>query len=139
MVELIVVIAILGILASVLYPKMSGREEAAKIQCVESDMLHIYEAAESWKQNNGKADFNGLTYATLTGANLWSGKKNPWGNDYALATATVGGFTDGSVSISSGILPSINVQTSLRSRLQAKGYTVTTVGTPISLSFTAPY
>ena len=56
-IEVLVVILILGILTAVIYPKLSGRETAAKIQTIESDMLRIGEACQAHRAGNGKPDY----------------------------------------------------------------------------------
>lgn len=54
LVELIVVIAIIGILAAVLMPKFAGFTDKAKQTEVLSDARHIYTAFESYDAEHGK-------------------------------------------------------------------------------------
>jgi len=120
--ELIVVLAIIGILAGVLYPKLQNRETAAKIQACEMDMLRIYEACEAWKANRGANNFTGLDYAELGTAGLWdTTKKNPWGVVYTISLDSTGG-TNINVVINSGAISDAQVRTALQERFKNKGY-----------------
>jgi prepilin-type N-terminal cleavage/methylation domain-containing protein len=135
--ELIIVLAILGVLASVLYPKMQNRELAAKLQAVEMDMLRLYESCETWKANMGQTNFTGLTYAGLGTARLWdTTKTNPWGSAYSIALSNNGG-PNASVTINSGAIADANVRNMLLSRLQKKGYSASIASNAVQ--FTAPY
>ena len=136
--ELIVVLAIIGILAGVLYPKLQNRETAAKIQAVEMDMLRIYEACEAWKANRGQINFAGLTYAKLGTAGLWNtSKTNPWGGTYNIAVTSAGGPSF-SVVVYAGTIADTEIQSALRARLANKGYTTGTNSTK-GVWFRAPY
>lgn len=133
--ELIVVIAILGILAAVLFPKMMGREASAKIQSIEMDMLRLSEASQAWKANMGLTNYDGLDYDTLGTAGLWSGKKNPWGSDFNITVVDVGSCSKCGVKIDSGTLSDTTIQDQLFSRLTAKGYSPTKVASPLSVTY----
>ena len=120
--ELIVVLAIIGILAGVLYPKLQNRETAAKIQACEMDMLRIYEACQAWRANRGQQNFAGLDYAALNTAGLWdTSKLNPWGNAYSMVVRSDYGPST-SISVRSGAIADTQVQASLSQRFVNKGY-----------------
>jgi prepilin-type N-terminal cleavage/methylation domain-containing protein len=136
--ELIVVLAIIGILAGVLYPKLQNREVAAKLQAVEMDMLRIYEACEAWKANRGQQNFAGLTYAALNTAGLWNtAKTNPWGGTYSIAVNNTGGPSF-SVMVYSGAIADTEIQSALQARLSNKKYT-TGIDANKGVWFRAPY
>lgn len=123
--ELIVVLAILGILASVLYPKMQNREAAAKIQALETEMLRLYEACEAWKANRGQTNFTGLSLDALDESGLWdNAKTNPWGGAYSIDLESVNGTND-SVEVRSGPIfgdGAEQIMESLVSRFANKNY-----------------
>jgi len=136
--ELIVVLAVIGILAGVLYPKLQNRETAAKIQAAEMDMLRIYEACEAWKANRGQPNFAGLTYAKLNTAGLWNtAKTNPWGGTYSIGVSSAGGPSF-SVTVYAGTISDTEIQSALRARLANKGYTTGTHSTK-GVYLRAPY
>ena len=129
--ELIVVLAIIGILAGVLYPKLQNRETAAKIQAAETDMLRIYEACEAWKANRGQPNFTGLTYAALGTAGLWNtSKTNPWGAAYSIALDSTGG-TNINVKVDSGTISDGEIRNALSARFTNKNYTAGTTGSTV--------
>lgn len=136
--ELIVVLAIIGILAGVLYPKLQNREVAAKLQAVEMDMLRIYESCEAWKANRGQPNFEGLTYDKLNTAGLWNtAKTNPWGGTYSIAVNNTGGPSF-SVMVYSGAIADTEIQSALQARLSNKKYT-TGIDANKGVWFRAPY
>ena len=120
--ELIVVLAIIGILAGVLYPRLQNREVAAKLQAVEMDMLRIYESCEAWKANRGQPNFTGLDYDALGTAGLWNtAKTNPWGAEYNIALDSTGG-TNINVKVYSGDISDDEIRNALKFRFENKNY-----------------
>ncbi len=53
LVEVMVVVVILGILAAVIFPKIMGRPEQARIVKVKQDLLAIQSALDLYKLDNG--------------------------------------------------------------------------------------
>jgi general secretion pathway protein G len=91
LIEILIVVVILGILASLVVPRLSGRTEEARKQAAKSDIeggialaLDVYEA------DNGSypTDLNALVQKPAD-AKDWKGPylkkglpKDPWGNSY---------------------------------------------------------
>jgi prepilin-type N-terminal cleavage/methylation domain-containing protein len=86
-VELIIVMAIIGLLATIVIPKLATTRNKALIAAMESDLRNLVTLQESWKLDSG-------TYATSIPASLWSPSTGVTGPTITLTgdgwTATVG-------------------------------------------------
>lgn len=131
--ELIVVIAILGILALVLFPKLRNREDSAKIQAVEMDILKLYEAAQTWKANNGKNTFQGITdISVLKNAGVWDGHKSPFDTDYTISSNSTDNNQSVVISVQIGGTNASSICQSVANRITAKGYTANCNGSTVN-------
>lgn len=93
LIELIVVIAILGILAAIAIPKLTGFQNGARINADISTASTIVTAAKAYVADNNALTNTTLTavnLATLTSANLIDDPKNAQTNGAAFVL-TVGG------------------------------------------------
>jgi general secretion pathway protein G len=99
LIELMVVIAIMGLLATVVAVNLMGRTYEAKVKKVMADFDAMKKAIQLFKLDSGRyptqlADL----WQSPGGAKNWKGPyidaspKDPWGNDYVY-TAPVGGST----------------------------------------------
>ena len=87
LVELIIVMAIIGLLATIVIPKLASTRNKALIAAMESDLRNLVTQQESWKIDSGG-------YATSFPASVWSPSTGVTGPTIALTgdgwTATVG-------------------------------------------------
>jgi prepilin-type N-terminal cleavage/methylation domain-containing protein len=86
-VELIIVMAIIGLLATIVIPKLASTRNRALIAAMESDLRNLVTLQESWKLDSG-------SYTTSIPASLWSPSTGVTGPTITLTgdgwTATVG-------------------------------------------------
>ena len=142
--ELIVVIAIIGVLMAVFFPKLEGRKMASQITAVESDMMRIYEAASTYKANKSLVSFDAVTDITvlqdagLIAKNAGDDFKGPFNNKY---TCTPTGATSLQLLVTSGTLPSKeetktseSVCDMIKARFDKRGYTATCNGDELSVT-----
>src|SRR5262245_10328415 len=89
LIEILLVVVIIGILAAVAVPKLSGRQQQAKIAAARADIENIGLALKMYELDNG--DFPGSLGGLQSnpGAKNWRGPylekglpKDPWGADY---------------------------------------------------------
>lgn len=64
-VELIIVVAIIGLLATIIIPKFSSSREKALIAAMKSDLRNLVTVQESWLADSG-------SYVTSFPATIWS-------------------------------------------------------------------
>lgn len=92
LIELLLVIAILGILATIVVPNIAGKPEEAKITAARSSIGGIITAVQAYEVAAGKmpSSLDDLTVETETRAALLSKSKliDPWGNSYQFAKKT---------------------------------------------------
>ncbi|MDD4587179.1 MAG: prepilin-type N-terminal cleavage/methylation domain-containing protein [Heliobacteriaceae bacterium] len=88
LIELMVVVAIIGVLFVVLVPKLSSTQDAAKAAGVKTDMRSV-EVGLIQYVNDEKAFPADLTSEVYFDAKLKD--KDPWGNDYGYATIAASG------------------------------------------------
>ncbi len=92
LIELLLVIAILGILAALIVPKFAGRTEQAKDAAAKSDIASLGTVLDAYEVDNGSyprgsSGLNDLINAPRDAQN-WRGpyikelKMDPWGNAY---------------------------------------------------------
>lgn len=86
-VELIVVISLLGILFTILYPKSQGKETAVKLQATANEVTMLYKACQDWRMVTGSATFTGITMTDLQNKGLWTTATNPLGTYYSVAVS----------------------------------------------------
>lgn len=96
LIEIMVVIVILGLLATLVVPKIIGRSDQAKVVKAQQDIMAIESALELYKLDNGMypTTDQGLEAlvvkpTTAPEPNSWKSggyikrlRKDPWGNDY---------------------------------------------------------
>lgn len=86
LIELLLVIAILGILATIVVPNIAGKPEEAKIAAARSSIGGIITAVQAYEVSAGKMpeSLDDLTIETDTRAALLSKSKllDPWGTEY---------------------------------------------------------
>lgn len=89
LIEILLVVVIIGILAAVAVPKLSGRQKQAKIAAARADIEGIGMALHMFELDTG--EFPGSLQALVSspGAKNWRGpylekglNKDPWGVDY---------------------------------------------------------
>lgn len=91
LIELLIVVIILGILASLVVPRLAGRTEAARVEAARSDIEGgIALALDLYEADNGRypADLSDLVREPSDAQN-WKGPylkkglpEDPWGNAY---------------------------------------------------------
>lgn len=92
LIELLLVIAILGILATIVVPNIAGKPEEAKITAARSSITGIISAISTYEISASKFpdSLDDLTIETETRAALLSKSKliDPWGNEYKYTKKT---------------------------------------------------
>lgn len=92
LVELLLVLVILGTLAAIVYPKLAGRSEQARITAARTQIASFSTALDAFEVDNGyfprgKDGLQDLVIQPNDSTN-WKGPylkdvpKDPWGNDY---------------------------------------------------------
>lgn len=108
LIEIMVVIAILGIMAAVVVPKIVGRTDTAKIAAAKQDITAIKQALILYKLDNQRyptteQGLQALVTKPTSGpaANGWNANgyleklpKDPWGNPYQYLSPGVKGDID---------------------------------------------
>lgn len=87
LVELLVVVAILGILATMAVVGLADKPDAARIQACEANVITIKNACVTYNLEHRKMprSIEDLTQENSDGvAALEGGTQDPWGNDYKL-------------------------------------------------------
>jgi general secretion pathway protein G len=92
LVELLLVLVILGTLAAIVYPRLAGRSEQARITAARTQIAAFATALDAFEVDNGyyPKGRNGLEdlITQPRDAQNWKGPylkdlpKDPWGNDY---------------------------------------------------------
>lgn len=92
LIELLLVIAILGILATIVVPNIAGKPEEAKITAARSSIQGIISAVQAYEVSTSKMPENldELTVETETRAALLGKSKlaDPWGTEYRFTKKT---------------------------------------------------
>lgn len=89
LIEIMVVIVILGVLAAVLWPKLSRGDDAKNAKIIVDDIAEINAAAKSWK--GASNNYAGISITVLTAAEVlepaWGNGAgaNPVGGNYTAA------------------------------------------------------
>src|SRR5690349_1971381 len=92
LVEMLLVLVILGVLAAIVYPKVAGRSEQARVSAAIAQVAAFKTALEAFEVDNGyypkgKGGLNDLVVKPRDAQN-WHGPyldsipKDPWGNEY---------------------------------------------------------
>lgn len=99
LVELLVVVAIVGILAAFLVPRLLGYTNQARVSRAQGDLASMRSIVEAYAANEGQgyypvadnAQDNGIAKALQSKGIKWTGGtdgiKDPWGTAYQYATA----------------------------------------------------
>lgn len=92
LVEMLLVLVILGVLAAIVYPKVAGRGEQARVTSTQTQISAFKTALDAFEVDNGyyPRGRNGLAdlvqkprdAVNWRGPYLESIPKDPWGNDY---------------------------------------------------------
>ncbi len=93
LIELLLVLVILAVLATVVVPKFTKRSEQARITAAQTDISNMEVALDAFEIDTGRYPTNteGLSALTEEPSNVigWRGPylkrkspKDPWGNDY---------------------------------------------------------
>ena len=85
LIEIMVVVVIIGMLATLILPKVLGRQDEAMVAKAKSDIRAISSAVKLYKLDNFKypASLNDLVSGGPKGRGyLDKVPKDPWGNDY---------------------------------------------------------
>lgn len=98
LIELLLVVVIIGILAAIVVPKLTGRSEDARISAAKSDLNNIRTALSMYEVDNGKYPTSDQKLQALLQKpggtpepKNWKGPylqnmteipKDPWGNEY---------------------------------------------------------
>ena len=98
LIELMVVIAIIGILAAVVVPQFMGQLDEAKVNAAKAQIVSFQTALKAYKIKVGKypssgEGLNALVSNSSGRSYLDSDKvpKDPWGNDYVYTCPGTGG------------------------------------------------
>jgi len=89
LVEILLVVAILGILAGVAVTKLSGRTKAASIAATRTSISAVGTAIDAYEVDNGIYPQSLLNLQTKGNENNWNGPymksppKDAWGNDFS--------------------------------------------------------
>jgi type IV pilus assembly protein PilA len=87
LVELLIVLAIIGLLATIIIPRLSSTRDKALLTAMRSDLRNLVTQEEAWKMDSG-------TYATSFPPTIWSPSTGVTGPTIALTadgwTASVG-------------------------------------------------
>lgn len=90
LIEVLLVVAILGILAGVVVVNLSGRQEKSMIQAARASIGAILTAIDLYEVDTGRFPPNLAALVNDDGAPNWSGPylrgglpKDPWGTDFA--------------------------------------------------------
>ena len=105
MIEIMVVVAILGILAAMIVPQVTGRDDKARVQVAKSDIKSIASALELYKMDNFSYPSTDQGLEALvnqpSGADNWAEggylskvPKDPWKRDYLYISPGVNGPFD---------------------------------------------
>ncbi|MDA0578271.1 MAG: type II secretion system major pseudopilin GspG [Verrucomicrobia bacterium] len=110
LIEVLLVVAILGILASVVVVNLSGRQEKAQIQAARASIAGIGTAIDIYEVDTGKFPTSLQSLMVSDGSPNWNGPyfkggslKDPWGQNYAYTREggsgykIISGGPDGSV------------------------------------------
>ena len=103
--EIMVVVAIIGLLAAVIVPNVIGQGEAAKVDLAKANMGKIVQQLDMYKFNNGsypstEEGLNGLVERSASakkwpeGGYLPKVPQDPWNNDYVYLSPGVDGPFD---------------------------------------------
>ncbi|WP_035231080.1 type II secretion system major pseudopilin GspG [Alcanivorax nanhaiticus] len=103
--EIMVVVAIIGLLAAVIVPNVIGQGEAAKVDLTKANMGKIVQQLDLYKFNNGsypttEEGLNGLVERPASarkwpdGGYLPKVPQDPWNNDYIYLSPGVDGPFD---------------------------------------------
>jgi general secretion pathway protein G len=97
LIELLLVVVIIGILAAIVVPKLTGRSEDARISAAKGDLAAFRTALNAYEVDNGKFPQGGQGLAALVARpstppepKNWKGPyidrteipNDPWGNEY---------------------------------------------------------
>jgi general secretion pathway protein G len=97
LIELLLVVVIIGILAAIVVPKLTGRSEDARISAAKGDLAAFRTALNAYEVDNGKFPQAAQGLPALVGKPTaapepknWKGPyidrteipKDPWGNEY---------------------------------------------------------
>lgn len=101
LIEILLVVVIIGILAALAVPKLSGRVEQAKQAAVKKEIQSLGTALELYELDVGEypSSLQGLIISGSgkgwKGPYIKSGKlpKDPWGNDYSYSKGGNGTYT----------------------------------------------
>jgi len=87
LVELLIVLAIIGLLATIIIPRLSSTRDKALLTAMRSDLRNLVTQEEAWKMDSG-------SYATSFPSTIWSPSTGVTGPTIALTadgwTASVG-------------------------------------------------
>ncbi|MCE9615333.1 MAG: type II secretion system major pseudopilin GspG [Lentisphaerae bacterium] len=94
LIEVLLVVAILGILASVVVVNLSGKQEKSMIQAARASIASIATAVDVYEVDTGRFPPNLQALVTSDGSPNWSGPylrgglpKDPWGNEFSYTTS----------------------------------------------------
>lgn len=92
LVELIVVIAILGLLAAIAVPRIAGFRGKAETASVQSTTKTLENAAKMWLAENGNPAA-ATTWDAGTNTGQWDDYIDTWPTGYSVAITTTGSIT----------------------------------------------
>ena len=82
LIEIMVVVVILGILATIVVPQILDRPDQARVQKAKQDIRSFEAALSLYKLDNFKYPTTSEGLTSLNGKYLEKISKDPWGNDY---------------------------------------------------------
>ncbi|WP_051276046.1 prepilin-type N-terminal cleavage/methylation domain-containing protein [Desulfovirgula thermocuniculi] len=106
LVELLVVVAIIGILAAVMLPRLLGYTNQARVSRAMGDIASMRSVVEAWAANEGAGYYPAPDNSAAGGVGQvlqargikWTGGadgvKDPWGTPYRYGTADVNGVAN---------------------------------------------
>jgi general secretion pathway protein G len=104
LIEIMVVIVILGVLATLVVPRIMGRPDEARGMAAKNDVRQIMNALKMYQLDNGKfpatdQGLGALVTRPAAGANNWKGyleklPMDPWGKPYQYLNPGIKGDVD---------------------------------------------
>ena len=94
LIEIMVVVVILGILATIVVPKLLDRPDQARVEKAKQDIRIFDSAISLYKLDNFKYPDTGQGLQVLQGKYLERLPKDPWGSDYQYLSPGTNGSYD---------------------------------------------
>lgn len=121
--ELIIVIGIIGVLASVYMASQAGKERTSKVQASAGAVMELVGASNRWRESQGSVLFTGISISNIVSAGLYPKDTHVFGGSIAVASANNGR----AVRITLQSIPDLTSANNIASVLTARGGATSTV------------